>query len=142
MKPQYIFTKRLNKSCTVVLMNHWNCGGINGLLISRKRFSGNTLNVPAETQALYTASSREGGDEYSSEASEIDTQGTVCYRIYLRNEAYPVYFDMDKSSNWKILIENCSSAWSTLMQKISFELICGWFHASTEKIWFISYIIF
>ena len=43
----------------------------------RKRFSGNTLNVPPGTQALYTASSREGGDEYSSEASEIDTQGTV-----------------------------------------------------------------
>ncbi|XP_062601424.1 uncharacterized protein LOC134263131 isoform X2 [Saccostrea cucullata] len=50
----------------------------------RKRFSGNTLNVPAETQALYTASSREGGDEYSSEASEIDTQGTV--PSWIRNE--------------------------------------------------------
>ncbi|XP_048766980.2 uncharacterized protein LOC125674029 isoform X2 [Ostrea edulis] len=50
----------------------------------RKRFSGNTLNVPAETQALYTASSREGGDEYSSEASEIDTQGTV--PTWIRNE--------------------------------------------------------
>lgn len=73
-------------------MNHWNCGGINGLLNSRKRFSGNTLNVPAETQALYTASSREGGDEYSSEASEIDTQGTVSYQIYLRNEACCAYF--------------------------------------------------
>lgn len=73
-------------------MNHWNCGGINGLFNSRKRFSGNTLNVPAETQALYTASSREGGDEYSSEASEIDTQGTVSYQIYLRNEACCAYF--------------------------------------------------
>uniref|UniRef100_K1QS00 non-specific serine/threonine protein kinase n=1 Tax=Magallana gigas TaxID=29159 RepID=K1QS00_MAGGI len=50
----------------------------------RKRFSGNTLNVPAETQALYTASSREGGDEYSSEASEIDTQGTV--PAWIKNE--------------------------------------------------------
>lgn len=73
-------------------MNHWNCGGINGLFNSRKRFSGNTLNVPAETQALYTASSREGGDEYSSEASEIDTQGTVSYQIYQRNEACCAYF--------------------------------------------------
>lgn len=50
----------------------------------RKRFSGNTLNVPPETQALYTASSREGGDEYSSEASEIDTQGTV--PAWIKNE--------------------------------------------------------
>nr|XP_022295350.1 serine/threonine-protein kinase Nek9-like isoform X1 [Crassostrea virginica] len=50
----------------------------------RKRFSGNTLNVPPGTQALYTASSREGGDEYSSEASEIDTQGTV--PAWIRNE--------------------------------------------------------
>lgn len=90
MTPQYIFTNRLNNICTIVLMNH--CDGINGLLLSRKRFSGNTLNVPAETQALYTASSREGGDEYSSEASEIDTQGTVSYRIYLGNEAYHAYF--------------------------------------------------
>ncbi|XP_021355161.1 uncharacterized protein LOC110451456 [Mizuhopecten yessoensis] len=43
----------------------------------RKRFSGNTLNVPKDTALLYSASSREGGDEYSSEASEMDTQGTV-----------------------------------------------------------------
>ncbi|XP_060073259.1 uncharacterized protein LOC132553034 [Ylistrum balloti] len=43
----------------------------------RKRFSGNTLTVPKDTALLYSASSREGGDEYSSETSEMDTQGTV-----------------------------------------------------------------
>ncbi|XP_069103120.1 uncharacterized protein [Argopecten irradians] len=43
----------------------------------RKRFSGNTLTVPKDTALLCSASSREGGDEYSSEASEMDTQGTV-----------------------------------------------------------------
>ncbi|CAC5359325.1 Serine/threonine-protein kinase nekl-2,Probable serine/threonine-protein kinase nek3,Serine/threonine-protein kinase Nek1,Serine/threonine-protein kinase Nek6,Serine/threonine-protein kinase Nek7,Serine/threonine-protein kinase Nek8,Serine/threonine-protein kinase Nek11,Serine/threonine-protein kinase Nek3,Serine/threonine-protein kinase Nek4,Serine/threonine-protein kinase Nek9,Serine/threonine-protein kinase Nek5 [Mytilus coruscus] len=43
----------------------------------RKRYSGNTLNVPQETKALYSLSSHEGGDEYSSEASEMDTHGPV-----------------------------------------------------------------
>ncbi|KAL4216374.1 hypothetical protein ACF0H5_024101 [Mactra antiquata] len=40
----------------------------------RKRYSGSTLPVPDTTTS---ASSREGGDEYSSETSEMDTQGTV-----------------------------------------------------------------
>ncbi|CAG2247837.1 Probable serine/threonine-protein kinase nek3 [Mytilus edulis] len=43
----------------------------------RKSYSGNTLNVPQETKALYSLSSHEGGDEYSSEASEMDTHGPV-----------------------------------------------------------------
>lgn len=42
----------------------------------RKRYSGSTLPVP-NTSTRTSASSREGGDEYSSETSEMDTQGTV-----------------------------------------------------------------
>ncbi|XP_053387860.1 uncharacterized protein LOC123541853 [Mercenaria mercenaria] len=42
----------------------------------RKRYSGSTLPVP-NTGTGRSASSREGGDEYSSETSEMDTQGTV-----------------------------------------------------------------
>ena len=40
-------------------------------LACRKRYSGSTLPVPDN---VTSASSREGGDEYSSEASEMDTQ--------------------------------------------------------------------
>ena len=50
----------------------------------RKRFSGSTLTVPASSEKGTSASSREGGDEYSSEASEMDTQGTVsCHVLFL-----------------------------------------------------------
>lgn len=49
----------------------------------RKRYSGNTLNVPQETKALYSLSSHEGGDEYSSEASEMDTHGPVSILSHL-----------------------------------------------------------
>ena len=40
-------------------------------LYFRKRYSGSTLPIPDN---VTSASSREGGDEYSSEASEMDTQ--------------------------------------------------------------------
>ena len=42
-------------------------------VFDRKRYSGSTLPVPASDNVT-SASSREGGDEYSSEASEMDTQ--------------------------------------------------------------------
>ncbi|XP_052219827.1 uncharacterized protein LOC127837054 isoform X2 [Dreissena polymorpha] len=42
----------------------------------RKRYSGSTLPVPSSNTGT-SASSREGGDEYSSGTSEVDTQGTV-----------------------------------------------------------------
>ena len=43
----------------------------NVFYFDRKRYSGSTLPVPDN---VTSASSREGGDEYSSEASELDTQ--------------------------------------------------------------------
>ncbi|CAH1787997.1 unnamed protein product [Owenia fusiformis] len=43
----------------------------------RKRVSADTLEVPHGKKLVHSAGSRDGGDEYSSEASEIDTQGTI-----------------------------------------------------------------
>ena len=43
----------------------------------RKRFSEGNLVEVREGSVGMSASSREGGDEYSSEASEYDTYGTV-----------------------------------------------------------------
>ncbi|XP_064595853.1 serine/threonine-protein kinase Nek9-like [Liolophura sinensis] len=48
----------------------------------RKRFSRNLM-VPADT-VQHSASSREGGDEYSSEASEMDSQGPL--PLWLKEE--------------------------------------------------------
>lgn len=39
--------------------------------------------MPQETKALYSLSSHEGGDEYSSEASEMDTHGPVSILSHL-----------------------------------------------------------
>lgn len=42
--------------------------------------------MPQETKALYSLSSHEGGDEYSSEASEMDTHGPVSIFSLLKTE--------------------------------------------------------
>ena len=58
------------------------------LVSCRKRFSAGNLVGVTEGSVGMSASSREGGDEYSSEASEHDTYGTV-RRLCLPNLMQP-----------------------------------------------------
>ena len=56
------------------------------LFLFRKRFSNSGAEiVPDGTNGL-SASSRDGGDEYSSEASELDASGTVSFICSIKKQ--------------------------------------------------------